>query len=88
MVDVRPGRPVLSLHAVRFGRERPEAIGVAHRAAVPVGSLQKDVTVHFRVHVHDELVLVIQARGFHERHQARTAAWVDAGAGNRGVDVL
>ena len=71
MTDIRRAWTILARHAVGIRGERAQAVGIAHGAVENVGAEQRNLLVHFRIHVEDQLVLVVEAGGLHEEDRAR-----------------
>src|SRR5215475_2344223 len=96
MAYIGRSRPILANHAVRIRRERTQAIRIAAGAIVRVASGERDLSVNSRIHVHNELILVVEASGVHQNEEAGSSEWEDTTtrkgreirAGQWGVDIL
>src|SRR6266536_5109809 len=84
MMHIRRGRTILAGHTVRIRRKCSETVRAAHGAVVHVSPSERDVPVHPGVYGHDQLVLVVNARGLHQQDLTRSSEREHAGTWNRG----
>src|SRR5271165_2089425 len=94
MPDIVPRGAVLAGVIILVRRKCIWTVGIAARVAETVGAEQRDFLRQLGIERRDELILIVEARGFHliDRTFSRVrenAAAGDAGvsAGERGVDV-